>query len=60
MIPEEDRGPAWLRDYGYTDFGDIEADLVAMEEFAKKLASVFSGLLAFLAIRRQNSTATQR
>ena len=39
MIPEEDRGPAWLRDYGYTDFGDIEADLAAMEDFAKKLAS---------------------
>jgi len=39
MIPEEDRGPAWLRDYGYTDFGDIEADLQAMEDFAKKLAS---------------------
>jgi hypothetical protein len=39
MIPEEDRGPSWLRDYGYTDFGDIEADLVAMEQFAQKLAS---------------------
>jgi hypothetical protein len=38
MIPEEDRGPAWLRDYGYTDFGDIEADIAAMEQFAKKLA----------------------
>ena len=37
MIPEEDRGPAWLRDYGYTDFGNIEADLQAMEEFASKL-----------------------
>ncbi len=39
MIPEEDRGPAWLRDYGYTDFGDIAADIAAMEEFAKKLAA---------------------
>jgi hypothetical protein len=37
MIPEEDRGPAWLRDYGYTDFGAIEADIAAMEEFAKRL-----------------------
>jgi hypothetical protein len=37
MIPEEDRGPAWLRDYGYTNFGDIDADIAAMEEFAKKL-----------------------
>ena len=39
MIPEEDRSPAWLRDYGYTDFGDIAADIAAMEEFAKKLAA---------------------
>jgi hypothetical protein len=39
MIPEEDRGPAWLRDYGFTDFGDIEADIAAMEEFAKNLAA---------------------
>jgi hypothetical protein len=39
MIPEEDRGPAWLRDYGFTDFGSIEADIVAMEEFAAKLSS---------------------
>jgi hypothetical protein len=39
MIPEEDRGPAWLRDYSYTDFGDIAADIAAMEEFAKKLAA---------------------
>jgi len=39
VIPEEDRGPAWLRDYGYTDFGDIAADIAAMEEFAKKLAA---------------------
>jgi hypothetical protein len=37
MIPEEDRGPAWLRDYGYTDFGQIDADIAAMEQFAKKL-----------------------
>jgi hypothetical protein len=39
MIPDEDRGPAWLRDYGFTDFGNIEADIAAMEEFAKKLAA---------------------
>jgi hypothetical protein len=39
MIPEEDRGPAWLRDYGYTDFGQIEADIQAMEQFASKLSA---------------------
>jgi hypothetical protein len=39
MIPEEDRGPAWLRDYGHTRFGDIAADIAAMEEFATKLAA---------------------
>jgi hypothetical protein len=39
MIPEDDRGPAWLRDYGYTDFGQIEADIRAMENFALKLAA---------------------
>jgi hypothetical protein len=39
MIPEEDRGPAWLRDYGYTDFSQIEADIQAMETFAAKLAA---------------------
>ena len=39
MIPEEDRGPAWLRDYGTTDFGAIEADIRAMEQFAAKLAA---------------------
>lgn len=39
MIPEQDRGPAWLRDYGYTDFGDIAADIAAMEQFAKRLAA---------------------
>ena len=33
MIPEEDRGPAWLRDYG----GSIEADIQRMEEFAQQL-----------------------
>lgn len=37
MLAEEDRGPGWLRDYGHTDFGTIEADIAAMEEFAKKL-----------------------
>jgi hypothetical protein len=39
MIPEEDRGPAWLRDYSYTDFGEIAADIAAMKEFAAKLAA---------------------
>ena len=39
MIPKGDGGPAWLRDYGHTDFGDIAADIAAMEEFAKKLAA---------------------
>jgi hypothetical protein len=39
MIAEEDRGPAWLRDYGGTDFGDIAADIAAMDELAKKLAA---------------------
>ena len=39
MIPEEDRGPAWLRDYGTTDFGSIEADIQAMEKFAAQLAA---------------------
>jgi hypothetical protein len=38
-IPEEDRGPRWLRDYGSTDFGNIAADIAAMEEFAAKLAA---------------------
>lgn len=32
MIPEEDLPPSWLRDYG-----DIEADISRMEEFATKL-----------------------
>jgi hypothetical protein len=40
MIPEEDRGPAWLRDYGYTDFSQIEADIQAMEHFASGLSSI--------------------
>jgi hypothetical protein len=39
MIPEEDRGPRWLRDYGYTDFSDIEADITAMEKFATQLSA---------------------
>lgn len=33
MIPEEDRGPTWLRDYG----GSIEADIQRMEQFAQQL-----------------------
>jgi hypothetical protein len=39
MIPAEDLGPAWLRDYGYTDFSQIEADIQAMEHFAQKLSA---------------------
>jgi hypothetical protein len=39
VIPEEDRGPAWLRDYGYTDFSQIEADIEAMEKFATQLSA---------------------
>ena len=39
MIPEEDLGPAWMRDYGYTDFSQIEADIQAMEHFAQKLSA---------------------
>ena len=39
MIPEEDRGPVWLSDYGYTDFSQIEADIQAMETFAAQLAA---------------------
>jgi hypothetical protein len=39
MIPEDDLGPAWLRDYGYTDFSQIEADIQAMEHFAQKLSA---------------------
>ncbi len=40
MIPENDLGPAWLRDYGRTDYddvGDIAADVHAMEELAARL-----------------------
>ncbi|MFI6075350.1 hypothetical protein ACIA5C_27695 [Actinoplanes sp. NPDC051343] len=37
MLSEEDRGPAWMRDYGYTDFSQIEADVTAMEQFATQL-----------------------
>jgi hypothetical protein len=39
MVPEDDGSPGWLRDYGFTDFGSIAADISAMEEFAKKLAA---------------------
>lgn len=31
-LPEEDRGPVWLRDWQY-----IEADIQAMDDFAQKL-----------------------
>ncbi len=46
MIPEEDRGPAWLRDYGYADFSQIEADIQAMEQFAAKLSENVKGSYA--------------
>ncbi|MET0522861.1 MAG: hypothetical protein ABW156_12970 [Jiangellaceae bacterium] len=46
MIPEEDRGPAWLRDYGYADFSQIEADIQAMEQFAAKLSDNVRGSYA--------------
>ena len=39
MIPDEDLGAAWLRDYRRADFGDIAADIAAMEEFARRLAA---------------------
>ncbi|WP_229075698.1 hypothetical protein [Actinoplanes sp. DH11] len=34
MIPDEDLGPAWLRDYGH-----IEADILALEEHGASLAA---------------------
>lgn len=37
MLDPDDRGPGWLSDYGFTNFGDIAADIQAMREFAKKL-----------------------
>src|SRR3954454_19316962 len=37
MLAPEDQGPSWLKDYGFTDFGSIEADTTAMEQFASKL-----------------------
>ncbi|MFC7527932.1 hypothetical protein [Actinoplanes sp. GCM10030250] len=43
MIPDEDLGPAWLRDYGHTDFGDIAADILAMEHFAARLRADVEG-----------------
>ena len=39
MIPQEDSGPAWLRNFTFPDFGDIQADLTAMEDFAEKLSN---------------------
>ena len=39
MLSEEDRGPAWLRDYKVTDFSQIETDIQAMEKFASELAA---------------------
>jgi hypothetical protein len=36
-LPEEDLPPSWLRDYG-----DIEADITRMEEFASKLENEVS------------------
>jgi len=38
-IPQEDLGPQSLRNYGFTDFGDIAANIEAMEEFASRLAA---------------------
>jgi hypothetical protein len=38
-IPNENFGPRWLRDYGSTNFGDIAANIAAMEEFATQLAA---------------------
>jgi hypothetical protein len=37
MLDPDDQGPSWLKDYGFTDFGSIEADITAMEQFATKL-----------------------
>lgn len=45
-IPEEDLGPAWLRDYDYSDFSSIEADIQAMKEYAAKLTSSVEGSYA--------------
>ncbi len=36
MKPMEDRGPAWMQDYGFDDF-QVNADITAMEQFAAKL-----------------------
>lgn len=45
-LPEEDRGPAWLGDYG-----DIEADFTRMAEFAARLrAEVIDNYLPHLAL----------
>jgi len=38
MLPEEDLPPSWLRDYG-----QIEADVARMEEFAVKLRGEVEG-----------------
>jgi hypothetical protein len=38
-LPVEDQGPQSLRTYGFTDFGNIAADIHAMEEFASRLAA---------------------
>jgi hypothetical protein len=37
MHDAEDRGPAWLQNYGFTDFSQIDADVTAMEQFATQL-----------------------
>jgi hypothetical protein len=39
MHSDGDRAPASPVEYGFTDFGQIEADIAAMEEFARKLAA---------------------
>ena len=39
MLPDEKRDAGWLRDYGYIDFGRIEADIAAMETFGAELSA---------------------
>lgn len=52
-IPEEDLPPAWLRDYG-----DIEADISKMEEFAANLdAEVRQNYAPHLDYLREDVTA---
>jgi hypothetical protein len=39
---EFDPGPSWLKDYGFTDFDQIEADVSSMEQFATQLKGAVS------------------